>query len=65
MLWRANGTDLTVMQLLQATNKLTDLPDQLSGFASIYDVDGDGVIDAAEARLRTLANDLYSRINSQ
>jgi hypothetical protein len=61
----ADGTNLTVMQLLLATNELTDLPDQLCGFASIYDVNGDGVIDGDETRLRTLANDLYSWINSQ
>ena len=53
------------MQLLQATNTLTDSDDLLSGFASIYDLNGDGVIDAEEARLRTLSNDLYSWINGQ
>jgi len=61
----ADGTDLTIMQLLWATNDLTDQPDNLSGFARIYDFDGDGEIDEAEALLRTLANEVYSTINEQ
>ena len=60
-----DGMSLTIMQLLLATNASTDSDDLLSGFASIYDLNGDGVIDAEEARLRTLSNDLYSWINSQ
>ena len=60
-----DGADVTIMQLLLATNALTDLPDELSGFAHIYDQDGDGQIDDAEAVLRTLANDVYSAINEQ
>ena len=60
-----DNTDLTIMQLLWATNDLTDLPDGISGSAHIYDTNGDGVIDSAEAALRTLANDVYSTINEQ
>jgi hypothetical protein len=54
----ANNTNLTILQLLLATNSLTDLPDSRLGFAHIYDTNGDGVIDSAEAALRTMANDL-------
>jgi hypothetical protein len=61
----ADATDLTIMQLLWATNDLTDLPDGISGFAHIYDQDGNGTIDADEATLRAMANDLYSLINEQ
>lgn len=60
-----DATSLTVMQLLLATNNVTDVSDNLSGFSSIYDFNGDGVIDSEEARLRTLANDLYAWLNSQ
>ena len=61
----ADGADLTIMQLLLATNDLTDQPDGITGFAHIYDTNGDGVIDAAEARLRVMANVVYSAINCQ
>jgi hypothetical protein len=60
-----DDTDLTVMQLLLATNSLTDAPDSTSGFAYIYDRDGDGSISDEESLLRTLANDVYSDINEQ
>ena len=60
-----DGIDLTVGQLLQATNVLTDLPDNLNGFAYIYDRDGDGEIDSTEAWLRSLANVIYTAINEQ
>ena len=59
----ANGTNLTIMQLLWATNALTDQPNSLSGAANIYDTNGDGVIDADEANLREQANRIYSSIN--
>jgi len=59
----ASGSDLTIMQLLLATNDLTDQPDNLIGFARIYDWNGDGEIDNSEAALRTLANDVFSTIN--
>ncbi len=61
----ADNTDLTIMQLLEATNELTDLPDGISGFAHIYDTNGDGQIDDSEAALRVMANDVYSMINEQ
>jgi hypothetical protein len=59
----ANGTDMTIMQLLLATDSLTDVPDDVSGFAYIYDCNGDGQIDSEEALLRALANEIYSSIN--
>ncbi|MGI9519283.1 MAG: hypothetical protein ACR2NP_19690, partial [Pirellulaceae bacterium] len=59
----ANNTNLTIMQLLLATNDLTDVPDIESGHANIYDTNGDGNIDAYEASLRTMANEIYSMIN--
>lgn len=59
----ADGTDLTIMQLLLATNDLTDMPNHISGFAHIYDQNGDGEIDSGGAWLRTMANDLYGTIN--
>ena len=59
----ADGTNLTIMQLLLATNALTDDPDDILGAAKIYDTNGDGVIDAAEAALRVQANLLYTFIN--
>ncbi len=61
----ADNTDVTIMQLLAATNELTDLPDGISGFAHIYDQDGNGQIDGSEALLRAMANDVYSTINEQ
>ena len=59
----ADGTDLTILQLLLATDDLTDQPDLEAGFAEIYDTDGDGLISSAEASLRTMANDVFSAIN--
>ena len=59
----ANGSSLTIMQLLLATNDQTDVPDCQFGFAYIYDRNGDGVIDAYEAQLRAMANAIYSWIN--
>jgi hypothetical protein len=61
----SDDTSLTIMQLLLATNSLTDLDDSSSGFAHIYDRNGDGVIDSGEAALRAMANDIYSAINEQ
>jgi hypothetical protein len=60
-----DGSYLTVMQLLSATNERTDQPDYQSGAAEIYDSNGDGEIDAGEAILRRLSNELYSAINEQ
>jgi hypothetical protein len=66
---QAFGTDddthLTIMQLLLATDELTDRPDDRHGFASIYDSNGNGVIDPTEAALRAMANEVYSAINEQ
>ena len=59
----ANGTTLTIMQLLLATNSMTDSPNCILGAARIYDLDGDGVISAYEASLRNMANCVYSQIN--
>lgn len=59
----ADETDLTIMQLLRATNALTDQPDSLLGASRIYDTNGDGVIDSAEASLRAKANSVYTSIN--
>ena len=61
----ADGTHLTIMQLLLATNGLTDASNNLTGFASIYDLNGDGVISESEAALRRLANGVYSALNEQ
>jgi hypothetical protein len=59
----ADGTDLTIMQLLLATDSLADEYKHLAGFAYTYDQNGDGVIDSGEAELRAMANDVYSNIN--
>ena len=59
----SNGANLTIMQLLLGTNGLTDNPNMILGAAKIYDLNGDGVIDAFEASLRVMANDLYAAIN--
>ena len=53
------------MQLLWATNALTDAPDAVEGFARTYDQNGDGIIDAVEAARRDKANALYSLSNEQ
>lgn len=58
-----DNTNWTIMQLLLATNSLTDLPDGLDGFASIYDQNGDGVIDTPESASRAMANEVYTDIN--
>ncbi len=59
----ADGTDLTILQLLLATDDLTDQLNSELGFAAIYDADGDGVLDASEAALRAMANSIYRAIN--
>ena len=55
--------DLTILQLLQATNRVTDEEQKLTGFASIYDRNGDGQLDESEIELRRLAHELYRSIN--
>lgn len=59
----ADGTDLTILQLLLATDALTDQPDSELGFSAIYDTNGDGVLDASEDLLRAMANSIYFAIN--
>ncbi len=59
----SDGTNLTIMQLLLATNALTDNSDDILGAANTYDTNGDGLIDAAEAALRAMANAIYTAIN--
>ena len=58
-----DDTNLTIMQLLLATSGLTDDPDDILGAAGIYDTNGDGEINAAEAALRVQANNVYTAIN--
>ena len=59
----ADGVDLTVMQLLLATDSMTDMTDEIDNFAFIYDKDGNGIIDTEEAELRVMANEIYTFIN--
>jgi hypothetical protein len=59
----ANGTNRTIMELLSATNNLTDQSNASAGYVAVYDTNGNGVISAAESNLRSLASDLYSSIN--
>ncbi len=58
-----NGTDLTIMQLLQATDSMTDVPDNIDGYAHVYDQDGNGWISFEEFELRWLARWTYWVIN--
>jgi len=58
----ANGTDLTILQLLLATNELTQASTNGS-LSPVYDTNGDGVINSTEATLRRLANQVYAFIN--
>lgn len=52
----ANGTSLSVMDLLLAVNNR-------SHNGLLFDQNGDGVISAQEANLRTMANNVFSLIN--
>jgi hypothetical protein len=52
----ANGTSLSVMDLLLAVNAR-------SHNGLLYDQNGDGQISSSEAGLRTMANDVFSAIN--
>ena len=55
----ADNTDVTVLDLLFATNA-----NSVSGV--LYDLDGDGDADDDwESLLRTLSNDVYGAINEQ
>ena len=58
-------TNISIWGLLQSTNQMTDVHNELTGFAAIYDRNGDGVIDEDEATLRCLANDIYASINER
>ncbi|MBN2215760.1 MAG: hypothetical protein JW719_00150 [Pirellulales bacterium] len=58
----ANDTDMTLMQLLLATNAMTDPSDNISGYTHVYDLDGDGRVDLGEAYLRVLADSVFRRI---
>ena len=49
----ANGSNRTIMQLLLATNNLTDQPNSTLGYVAIYDQNGDGAISSAESSLRS------------
>jgi hypothetical protein len=54
----ANGTRITVLEILIAVNARTT--DGL-----LYDLDGDGIIDAAESALRVMANTVLTSINQE
>jgi len=58
----ANNTDMTIMQMLLGTNALTDSPNHQTGYANVYDTNGDGRVSVSEAILRVLAHDVYSDI---
>ncbi|HBO45342.1 MAG TPA: hypothetical protein DD670_15715 [Planctomycetaceae bacterium] len=58
----ANGTNLTIWQLLQATNSMTDVPDNQTGYAHIYDVNGNGQLSLSELLLRTQAQLVFTLI---
>jgi 2-hydroxy-3-keto-5-methylthiopentenyl-1-phosphate phosphatase len=61
----ANGTTLTIKQLLDATNDMTDASVTIAGFDCIYDLNGDGIMDSYEASLRSQASVVYSAINEE
>lgn len=58
-----DDSNISIWGLLQATNRMTDEDDLLWGFCSIYDRNGDGVIDHEEQLLRILAHNVYAMIN--
>ena len=53
-----DDSEAQIIDLLLATNAL-------SSDGLLYDTDGDGHVDSWESLLRTLANDVYSRINER
>lgn len=61
----ADGTSMTIMQMLQTTNAMTDPDDHLSGYANVYDLNGDGRINLSEAYLRLLAHNTFRTIIRQ
>ncbi|MCA9047892.1 MAG: cadherin domain-containing protein, partial [Planctomycetaceae bacterium] len=58
----ADNTDLTIMQILLATNGMTDVNDNRTGFTNVYDINGDGVVDSDEREFRLLAQSMYDLI---
>ncbi|MEZ6124362.1 MAG: SdrD B-like domain-containing protein [Planctomycetaceae bacterium] len=60
----ADDSDLTIVQILSAVNRRTDTLNSQPGWASIYDTNGDGIIDAQEALQRTLASNVLDSILS-
>jgi hypothetical protein len=64
----ADNTDMAIMSLLLATNRLTGRDSNAADgndYSHIYDNNGDGIIDPEEAKLRWMANQIYSAINEQ
>jgi VCBS repeat-containing protein len=64
-----DGTDMTIMAMLLATNSLTDIDGTFNndsdGYSHVYDKNGDGILDADELLLRVLANEVFTAINEQ
>ncbi|MCA9061831.1 MAG: cadherin-like domain-containing protein, partial [Planctomycetaceae bacterium] len=58
----ADNSDLTIMQILLATNGMTDVNDNRTGFTNVYDINGDGVVDASERAYRLLAQSIFDLI---
>jgi len=58
----ADDTDMTIMQLLQAANSMTDPDDLISGYTNVYDLNGDGRISLSEAYVRLLADNVFRTI---
>jgi uncharacterized delta-60 repeat protein len=62
-----DNTDMTVMQLLLATNSLTDIDgtdnNDDDGYSHVYDQDGDGTLSEAEKALRAMADEIYTGLN--
>jgi len=62
----SNNTEMTIMSLLLATNRLTGADsdaDASEDYSHVYDTNGDGVLDDTEKALRVMANNIYSAIN--
>jgi hypothetical protein len=58
----ANTTNMSIMSLLLATNNLTG-PSVSGLYRNVYDLNGDGILDANELALRAMANAIYTAIN--
>ncbi|MCA9194852.1 MAG: hypothetical protein KDB03_23940 [Planctomycetales bacterium] len=60
----ADFSNITISALLLATNRLTGTArNGTTGYATLYDIDGDGLLSEFEKSLREMANDVYSAIN--